>query len=90
MVELHDSRPTLTANSAVAVVMFAADSINAAHGVVFGWILTSKEKDGSLNNKTYWKRAARGLPQVSSFVYKNRHHISCDSLERDAQQQVFL
>ena len=29
--ELHDSRPTLTANSAGAVVMFAVDSINAAH-----------------------------------------------------------
>ena len=37
--ELHDSRPTLTADSAGAVVMFAADSINAAHDVVFGWIL---------------------------------------------------
>ena len=33
MVELHDSRPTLTANSAGAVVMLAADSINAAHDV---------------------------------------------------------
>ena len=32
--ELHDSRPTLTADSAGAVVMFAADSINAAHDVV--------------------------------------------------------
>ena len=89
--ELHDSRPTLTADSAGAVVMFAAaDSINAAYDVVFGWILSSKEKDGSLNNKTYWKRAARGLPQVYSFIYRNRQQISCDSLERDAQQQVFL
>ena len=88
--KLHDSRPMLTANSAGAIVMFAADSINAAHDVVFGWILSFKEKDGSLNNKTYWKRAARGLPQVSSFVYRNRQHISCDSLERDAQQQVFV
>ena len=88
--ELRDSRPTLATNSAGAVVMFAADSINAAHDVVFGWILSSKEKDGSLNNKTYWKRAARGLPQVYSFIYRNRQQISCDSLERDAQQQVFL
>ena len=29
--DLHDSRPTLTANFAGAVVMLAADSINAAH-----------------------------------------------------------
>ena len=34
--ELHDSRPTLTANSAEAVVMLAADSISAAHDVVPG------------------------------------------------------
>ena len=54
--------------------MFAANSINAAHDVVFGWIISSKEKDGSLNNKMYWKRAARGLPQASSF----RQHFSCD------------
>ena len=39
--------------------MFAANSINAAHDVVFGWIISSKEKNDSLNNKTYWKRAAR-------------------------------
>ena len=64
--------------------MFAADSI------IPGRFLSSKEKDSALNNKTYWKRAARGLSQVSSFVYKNRQHIPCDSLERDAQQQVFL
>ena len=88
--ELRDSRPTLTADSAGAVVMFAAESIKATHDVIFGWILSSKEKDGSLNNKTYWKRAARGLPQVYSFIYRNRQQISCDSLERDAQQQVFL
>ena len=49
VVELHDScrsyRPSevLTANSARAVVMFAADSINAAHDVVSGWILSCKE-----------------------------------------------
>ena len=42
-------RVLLTANSAGAVVMFSADSINAAQDVVFGWILSSKEKDGSLN-----------------------------------------
>ena len=41
--ELHDSRPTLTANSAGAVVMFAVDSINAAHDVVSGSILSSKK-----------------------------------------------
>ena len=86
--ELHDSRLTLTANFAGAVVMLAADSINAAHDV--NPRLQREQKDDSLNNKTYWKRAAGGLPQVFSFVYRNRQHISCDSLERDAQRQLFL
>ena len=70
--------------------MFAADTINAANDAVFDSILSSKEKGRSLNNKTYWKRAARGQPQVSSFVCRNRQQILCDSLERDAQQQAFL
>ena len=48
-------------------------------------ILSSEEKDGSLNNKTYWKRAARGLPQVSSFVYKNRQQILCDSVMHNSR-----
>ena len=42
---LASYRPSkvLTANSAGAVVMFAADSINAAHDVVSGWILSCTE-----------------------------------------------